>query len=581
MRPRPIRRSATLSYALAFVVLLFGWALTALVAWRLFHTTRMLDAARFQRLVHQSTETLRDRLEKYHLALTGLAEFVAGRSATSTAEWRFRLQLLWPEQNYPGLLEIGFAELSTTESNPISQSSQAGHRDPDFPEANAQSFLLRHGWVRPPSTMDGLDPRFLEATPAAEVAHQALREGRMEICYNRELSSEIGGNPARGLTFFVPVYYPPDSAPAAHATETLAGERRRVAQGPARGVVFGSIEPNLLLAHLFGAAPRELDFDLFSSESPELQTWLNPRGPEPAALRKDSRAHLETYVTLPVGEEQWTAHFFSTPLFVKESTRERPWLALGVGITLSCMVAAMLLQQIRARLRQEAVASELRSACVDLQRAQNERGRIGRDLHDGAIQSLYGLQLSLGHYERLLERDPVAARGLLGRCRTAVDALIADLRAFIVQQSSAGEEAEVSSNPAATLEQLVRRFQSASATPIEVLIPDAAALQLSRAEQVHLRQIAQEALSNSLRHARAHHIQVELSHQNGHLRLRIADDGQGFDVARAHAAGQGLANMQARALQLGGALRVDTRPGRGTEVLLELPIHSPASDFHD
>jgi signal transduction histidine kinase len=93
---------------------------------------------------------------------------------------------------------------------------------------------------------------------------------------------------------------------------------------------------------------------------------------------------------------------------------------------------------------------------------------------------------------------------------------------------------------------------------------------------MHLRQIAQEALSNGLRHSRARHIQVVLLRQERHLQLRVTDDGAGFDYAQVHS-GFGLANMQGRAVQLGGALHIETHPGQGTKVILDIPLKPEAS----
>ena len=278
--------------------------------------------------------------------------------------------------------------------------------------------------------------------------------------------------------------------------------------------------------------------------------------------------------------QEWTLVLYTTALFEKESSRYQPWTAVVTGATLSLLIAALLFIQLHARLRVEAVAAELRSACEDLQRSQNERERIGRDLHDGAIQSLYGLQLSLGHYERLRARDAETAATVFDRCRLAVDALIAELRTFIVQQTTPEEEAEMSSDPATGLQKLVQRFQSASSIPIEFVVATAPSVSVPLGAQIHLRQIAQEALSNSLRHGHPRHIKVELLKNNGHLQLRVSDDGLGFDALQAHASGRGLANMQGRAVQLGGALRIESHPGQGTKVILDIPLKPDSSAPH-
>lgn len=344
--------------------------------------------------------------------------------------------------------------------------------------------------------------------------------------------------------------------------------------------MFGSLEPNLLLENLFGTARREVEFDLFSGHPLSEETWLNPRGSSPSSLSPDFKAYLRTNAVVPIHSQQWVLAFHATPLFEQESSRLRPYATLATGLLLSLLVAALLFSQIHARLQQEAIAAELRSACDDLQRVQNERERIGRDIHDGAIQSLYGLQLSLGHYDRMRTRDPEKAAGILARSRAGIDALIAELRQFIVQQAPVEGEPLTPANPVEALQHLVQRFRAASTIPIELSCEVNDWGDFDRSQQLHLRQIAQEALANSLRHARPRHIRIRLAACNHHLQLCVADDGSGFDASRSHAAGRGLANMHARAAQLGGCLAVESEPGAGTRVTLEIPLQTQPSESH-
>lgn len=521
--------------------------------------------------MRQSAAALQERVEKYELALHGLAEYLAVRTNLTVAEWRFRIRLLWPEQRYPGLLEIGFAEMGDDTAPSFGEAAQVHAPAPALLPTEPTRLRLRYSWVRPPSAADGIGTDFLADQVIVQSAHLAIRNGQTSPTYRRMLSAEVGGNPATGFTLIVPVFDPAGTAHRTSPPGLPEEELQRLREKHTRGVVFGNIVPGLLLENLFGIAPRELDFDLFSGPIPSADNWLNVRGQEPLTQRPEFHPYLQTNLVLQLSADQWSAIFHTTPLFEKESPRHRPRVTAAVGLALTGLVGALMFTQIRARLRQEDIAAELRAACDDLQQVQNERERIGRDLHDGAIQSLYGLQLSLGHYERVLARDPEAARGLLARCRTGMDALIQELRAFIVQHVPADENPDHVANSGAALHQLVHRFQSASSVPIELVLKDSPPTPVTLGQQIHLRQIAQEAISNSLRHGRPRHIQVELHRHNQHLRLRVADDGAGFDAARGHS-GQGLANMQARAVQLGGHLQVKSQPGHGTEVTLEMPV---------
>ena len=558
------------NYLLAWCLLFLGFGVTAVVGWSLFRQSQRLDQIRFDRLVQQTTAALRDRLEKYDLALSSLADVVASRPSLTRAEWNFHIRLLGPEKSYPGLIELGVAETGTHRGAKQAHDPESlALDDSSLTESNA--FYLLHAWVRPPSAYDGINPRFFTDQAVKDAAALAARSGSPAYCYRRELSSEIAGNPARGFTIILPLFEPGLGEALTNQAVGSGPELSAWRETHVRGVVFGSIEPNLLLENLFGIAPREVEFDLFSSLPPSQKSCLNARGSAPLTLLPGFKAYLRTTAGMQFQAQEWTLIFHTTPLFERESSRYRPWTAIALGAILSALVAALLFIQIHTRFRQEVIAAELRSACEDLQRVQNERERVSRDIHDGAIQSLYGLQLTLGHYERLRARQPQSAGKVFEQCRTTVDALIAELRTFIVQQVPE-EEVSTASDPAFTLRQVVQRFQSASSVPIHLLIHDPQPPAVPHSQEDHLRQIAQEAISNSLRHGYPRHIHVEFECLDQRLRLSVLDDGSGFDLAQSHSAGHGLANMQARAAQLGGTLHIETQPGRGTWILLEIPL---------
>jgi signal transduction histidine kinase len=556
-------------YVLAWAVVAIGLVLTAGVAWRLSAQAHELDEDRFQRLVRQTADSVRDRFERYEAALEGLADYISLRPALTPAEWRFRVRLLSPEEKYPGLLEIGLAETPNLTSDGPTDGANAA--PPASSTQGGGGLRLVHGWVRPPSAADGISEQFLEDSVFDRAAARSLQNDQLTLVYHRELSAEIEGNPAFGFTLIVPVFKPAEANPQTNAPGAAPDQTRRWRKQHARGVVFGSIVPPMVLENLFGTAPREVNFELFSTPTPKPDSGLNIRGDGPLTLRPAFNPYLRTNFTVHFSAHEWSVAFHTTPLFERESARHRPRIALAVGTVLTALVGGLMFTQIRARLRQEEIASELRAACDDLQRVQNERERIGRDIHDGAIQSLYGLQLSLGHYERQLGRDPEAAREILARCRASLDGLLAELRTYIVQHLPVEDDPGQMGNTGAALQQIVHRFQSASHVPIELLLKDSPPTPVTLGQQVHLRQVAQEAISNSLRHGHPRHIKVELRRDNQHLQLRVADDGAGFDAAHSRT-GQGLANMQARAVQLGGQLHIHSQPGHSTEIILDIPL---------
>lgn len=547
------------SYATAFGVLAVGLTLTGLVGWRWFQSGREQDQARFHRQTHQAVEALRSRCEKYELALTSLAEFVAARPALAEPEWRFRMRVLWPERNYPGLLEVGLAELTP--------STNAGNRAAWPPR-------IQHSWVRPPSGFDGLDTRFLRTSEIEVLVRRAIETDEPVLSPRRELSSEIGGTLARGFTLFVPVIRRWEGPGASGRPEAVSATSLEPSRPHTTGLVMGSIELGLLLEHLFGTAPREVDFDAFAPGPPSSATWLNRRGGSPPTLGREFRPYLASEVTFEFHGQPLTLRFYTTPLFEQQSARNRPWLALIAGGGWSVMMALLLLIQIRARVRQESIAAELRAASLELQRANSERERISRDLHDGAIQSLYGLQLTLGRCQRMLPRKPDKLEELLGHCRLEVDALIAELRQFLLDHPAQDRLKPARVDADTAVRQCVERFRQATTVPIEVEIHDSPPTLLSPDRQLHLRQVVQELLSNSLRHGQPRKIRVEWRRSTNQARLKITDDGAGFDSARTLGGGHGLANLQARAVALQAQLTVTSERGQGTCVTLDIPDES-------
>lgn len=204
-----------------------------------------------------------------------------------------------------------------------------------------------------------------------------------------------------------------------------------------------------------------------------------------------------------------------------------------------------------------------------------ERERIGRDLHDGVIQGLYAAGLSLEDVERLVAEAPDEA---VARVDSAIDAIhrsIADIREFVIGLRPSMTGAGLASGIAAladgtrlttTIE--VETSISASAAELSAIGDDA------RHDLLH---VVREALSNVARHARASRVEVAVARVGDALHLEIADNGIGFDPAAAAQGGHhGLVNLRERAVAAGGRLEIDSRPGRGTRLIVTIPIEVEA-----
>jgi signal transduction histidine kinase len=200
---------------------------------------------------------------------------------------------------------------------------------------------------------------------------------------------------------------------------------------------------------------------------------------------------------------------------------------------------------------------------------ERERGRWARELHDESLQSLAGLRVLLSAARR---SEPGELDDLLVQGIDQIDAtiaemrrLIADLRPSTLDQLGLG----------AALEALGERTSSAG--PTEVQIEVDLDFESGRAEN-RLRgevedtayRLVQEALNNALHHGEARHVKVEVNEEGELLRVRVADDGKGFDPS-AQTDGFGLIGMRERAGLAGGNLELQSTPGGGTTISAAIP----------
>ncbi len=192
---------------------------------------------------------------------------------------------------------------------------------------------------------------------------------------------------------------------------------------------------------------------------------------------------------------------------------------------------------------------------------ENERSRIARDLHDAVTQTLFSASVVAEALPWVWERDPAAGRAALAELRQWTRGALAEMRMLLMEL-----------RPAALIEKplpdLIRQLGEAAATRLLIPVMTDAVAEVEPPADVKLAlyRIAQEALSNVVKHAAASHVEVDYRARSQEVRLAIVDDGCGFEVD-ARAEGQmGLCIMQERARQMGAKLTVRSAPGRGTEV---------------
>lgn len=222
----------------------------------------------------------------------------------------------------------------------------------------------------------------------------------------------------------------------------------------------------------------------------------------------------------------------------------------------------------------------LRDLLNQLERArEEERAQVSRDLHDELGQELTALRYALGLTSERYRRDPAGIGRnlseldhLLQRTNRTVRSLVGQLRPLILDDLGLR----------AAIEWLLQRAVERSGVSVQSeLLGDDRQLSSQLASTVF--RIVQEALTNTIRHASASRVELALQIGEGELRLRIRDDGVGFDPAASRrdagrgpgGTGVGLLGMRERVLALGAALDIQSQPGAGTTIEATFPLRLP------
>lgn len=238
-----------------------------------------------------------------------------------------------------------------------------------------------------------------------------------------------------------------------------------------------------------------------------------------------------------------------------------------IGIA-AIIVLLLLLLINRSRLKQknrhqlELNRLQKQQAVAVLTTEEQERKRIARDLHDGLGQLLSAATLNL-------QRVPENTSPLIRNSLELITEASGELRniSFNLMPYSMAE-----SGLAETIRELIARLERSFAVKFRLYIDGVEPGTMEPEFEMHVYRIVQEAINNSLKHAGASEISIQLIRYEDKLLVTIEDDGKGFDKARQTNPGMGLRNMTARTEWLKGEIAIDTLPGSGTVITLELPL---------
>jgi len=263
--------------------------------------------------------------------------------------------------------------------------------------------------------------------------------------------------------------------------------------------------------------------------------------------------HLPGPITVRFGARDGTISWQEHRLVVMRDAAGRPQAIEGIA------------RDITDRLR---VEEERRILLADSE-MQRERERIAADIHDGVMQSIYGVGLSLRRAATEVGDDHPEVRERLQEAIDELRGAIADIRRYVMDL----RPLRFTGDLARSLTDVVTLFEASSGITVKLDVERVPSL-VDEERALALFHIAREALSNVRRHSRATIVTVLLAPAEGGVLLRIADDGVGFDAGQPRDGHFGLGNMEMRARTAGGRLSIESRPGRGTRVEAFVPLDS-------
>jgi signal transduction histidine kinase len=260
--------------------------------------------------------------------------------------------------------------------------------------------------------------------------------------------------------------------------------------------------------------------------------------------------------------------WMAVPLTLKE----RVLGALTISWTEPSYFTAEHARLARAFADQVAIAIENARLYEEAQQAASleERQRLARELHDSVSQALYGIALGARTARELIDRDPARATEPIDYVLSLAEAGLTEMRALIFELRPESLETE---GLVVALQKQVAATRARHGLAVDEALGDEPEAPLPVKEALY--RIAQEALHNVVKHARAGRVQLRLASIGGALELEVVDDGIGFDPDADYAGHLGLRSMRERAARLGGEVTIDST-AEGTRLRARLPVAAAA-----
>jgi signal transduction histidine kinase len=197
---------------------------------------------------------------------------------------------------------------------------------------------------------------------------------------------------------------------------------------------------------------------------------------------------------------------------------------------------------------------------------EEERRRLARELHDSVSQALYGISLGIHTARTALQRDPARVEEPLNYSLSLTEAALAEMRALIFELRPESLETE---GLVSALSKQAAALHARYEIEVSTDLCDEPDVTLQVKEDLY--RIAQEAMHNTIKHARANRVILHLNQTSEEVMLEVHDDGAGFDTRASFPGHLGLHSMRERVTHLGGTFQIESAPGMGTRILVQVP----------
>lgn len=196
-----------------------------------------------------------------------------------------------------------------------------------------------------------------------------------------------------------------------------------------------------------------------------------------------------------------------------------------------------------------------------------ERQRLARELHDAVSQQLFAISMTATAVGRTLEKDFDKAQRQIALIEEMAAVAQSEMRALLLHLRPVYLEGKGLEQG---LQELIKELQIK--VPMEIIFEMDPDVQLLKGVENHLFRIVQEAISNTLRHAKAEKMEIRLHRRGDAVRLTLRDDGVGFEIDDGKLTSYGLSNMQERIAETGGSIQFITAPGKGMRIEITVPM---------